>query len=360
MDKQAKARKHQVRHTWQLRTTLGTSTILGSLATSWTTSGVYRNLMSSFWVLADSERVPLRLDRDFDNLLCDWADREFLNGEDASRGEKLLAALARWALVSRGRGVLTTPRFRAVLRSWKRNAPRRSRLPMPESFSWAIAGYLGHAGFGDMALFQVALFESLLRPSALLGLRISDVVPPAERGKCYVLLVSPFEQETSTKTGGYDETTVLDGDSPKELGRLLHGLCTRRRREEAVLRGAAVADEEIRLWNFTAREFFAAWKAAVTHLQLEGMETVYQARHGGASRDHLVKGRSALEIQLRLHHASASGTRIYMKPGRIQQVVRRANPLVLLYAGRVQRSFVTSLRSSQFPPPPPVAARRRR
>ena len=129
--------------------------------------------------------------------------------------------------------------------------------------------------------------------------------------------------------------------------------------EERVRHGAEVPAEDIRLWSFSARDFHAAWKAGVVQMQLEGMESVYQARHGGASRDFLQKKRSALEIQLRMHHSTPASTRLYVKPGRLQQVLRRADPRVLQYAGRVQKTFVTSLRSGDFPAAPTVPLDRR-
>ena len=73
---------------------------------------------------------------------------------------------------------------------------------MPEPFSWSLAGYLVHSGFPDMAIYQVALFESIARPSALLDMRCSDIVVPSAGGMgFYALLLAPFERERATKTG---------------------------------------------------------------------------------------------------------------------------------------------------------------
>lgn len=359
MDKKRRARERQKLHTWHARALMGGETVLETLATSGTTSGVYLGLLRSFWDLAGSLGVVLKSDREFDNLASDWCDREFLNGEASGNGEKLLAALARWALVHRQRGVLELPRMKINLRSWKKNAPRRSRMPMPELFSWAIGAYLGHKGFCEMALYQLSLFETLLRPSALLDLKCGDIVGPQRGASGHtVILVSPFEREKSTKTASYDETCVLDGPF-KEHGGLLLELARKKVSEASSRLGRQAAAEEVALWNFSARDFFAAWKNAVLDLELPQMESVYQSRHGGASRDYLEDRRSATELMLRMHHNSLSSTRLYNKPGRVQQVRQQAKPGVVWYGGRAKENFVKWYRDGSFPPPPRPPVKRR-
>ena len=75
--------------------------------------------------------LPLLTDRHFNDGVCVWADFQFVDGEGCHVGEKLKAALDAWATVSRDRGCLHLSRYKRVLRSWKKNATKQSRLPMP-------------------------------------------------------------------------------------------------------------------------------------------------------------------------------------------------------------------------------------
>ncbi len=347
--KRARARRRQQRHTWSLRATKGLTTVLEELAMSSTISGDYQKRLNSFWDFVDMFLLPVKSDRDIDCAAADWADLEFLSGEGYEAGEKLLAALDRWALVMRSTGVPQLPRMKRVLKSWRKNAPRRSRLPMPEEFMWLSAGTLGFAGYPWQAVFQKALFATYLRPSALFALYTDDVVCPLEGPghRHHVLVVSPIEREKATKAGQFDETVLLDGTVCPALGPLLEELVTRRRDDEGV-----GADEPVRLWGFHPREFYNNWKGATMLNGLTDMETVHQARHGGASRDMLLKERAGLEIQLRLHHATASSTRIYNKPGRIQKLVSTLDAKELQYVSLVKANFESYVRSGGWPRPP--------
>ena len=80
----------------------------------------YERRRGYFWDFAARWSLPLTSDDlTFDVAVCDWADHQFLDGEQCHVGEKLKAALDEWATQHRPRGVLALPRFRRVLRSWK-------------------------------------------------------------------------------------------------------------------------------------------------------------------------------------------------------------------------------------------------
>ena len=83
--------------------------------------------------------------------MCDWADHQFFDGEQCHVGEKLKAALDEWATQHRRRDVLTLPRFRRVLRSWKKNGPKRSRLPQPLEYNMLVTHRLATRGIGRWA-----------------------------------------------------------------------------------------------------------------------------------------------------------------------------------------------------------------
>ena len=108
------------------------------------------------------------------------------------------------------------------------------------------------------------------------------------------------------------------------------------------------------LWDFRPREVYKNFKGAVTLNRFSGIDTLYQARHGGASRDTILRRRSQLEVQNRLHHASQSSTRIYNQPGKIQQMLNTLDRSDLQYAGHVCQNFVSFAQSGKFPRPPRV------
>ncbi len=349
--KRKRALRRQSRNTWKLRATTGGTTVLETLSASTGTLLDYERRLNSFWAFADLFKLPLERDREFDLCAADWSDLEFLSGEGPEVGTKLLTALERWALTARERGILELPRFRKVLRSWRKNSPMRSRLPMPEAYLWIICGILGFAEHNEEALFLAALFETMTRPTELLYLMCHDVLPPSSGSgyKHVTLLLAPFEREQATKTGFYDETVMFDGTLVKDLGDLVYEHALRRQPQ---LADAKSDEEAVPLWSFPARSLLSAFKGAVRIGKLEDMDTLYQARHGGASRAKLLRLMTDDEIQMKLRHATSSSFRIYAKPGRLQQAVTKLSPQMLEYAGKVRDSFSSCVRSGKWPAPP--------
>ena len=125
--------------------------------------------------------LPLISNRQLDDGACDWADFQFLDGGGFHVGEMPSAALDAWASVSWERGGLPLSRYKRVLRSWKTNAPKQSRLPMPEEFVFLISAALCHHHSVKIGLYLIALFCTYLRPSALLNLHLEDIVKPVRQ-----------------------------------------------------------------------------------------------------------------------------------------------------------------------------------
>ncbi len=351
--KRARARKRQQKNTWKLRACVGEATVLEMGSISASTSRDYRRRLTSFWDFADRIGRPVNADKEIDTVAADWSDLEFLSGENPEAGERQLSALEKWALVHKETSVVVLPRFKKIIKSWKKNAPVKSRLPMPEEFLWTLAGTLGYAGEGEMALYLVTLFETATRPTELLGLYVDDLVAPAAgSGYAYhTLVLAPVERESATKTGHFDQTVIMDGDLCPGIGGAVEQHCDRRARHDA----AADPDGPIQMWGFDARAMFESFRGAVRVNRLPEMETLYQARHGSASRDAMLKKRSAAEMQLRLRHSTTNSLRIYDKPGRIQQLVRTLGAEDLKFAGEVQKGFCNFLQSGRWPRPPRLA-----
>ena len=347
--KRERARKRQQRHTWKLRASAGLPSILEEISVGPTISVDYLRRLRCFWDFVDLHKLKVEKDTGLDDAVTDWADLEYLSGESFEVGEKLLAALEKWALFAREARLVRLPRFRHALKSWRKNCPKRSRLPMPEEFMWLIAGTLGSAGLISEALFQVALFSTYLRPTALHTLYTDDLVSPQEGAQGpHVLIIAPFEKEKSTKTGYFDETILLDGDMLPELGELMQ------LQAEAQLERHKdkPAGEAVPLWDFSMRGFIEHWKGAVEMHHLNAMETVYQTRHGGASRDLMLRRRTADEVRGRLHHSTDASFRIYNKPGRVLKLVNELGKAELGYVSSVRKHFAKFVRDGVFLEPP--------
>ena len=72
----------------------------------------YHRRVQSFLAFTDKYMLPIGEDRDIDAAMTDWGDLEYLCGEGFEAGEKLLAAVIKWALTRRCTGILQLPRFR--------------------------------------------------------------------------------------------------------------------------------------------------------------------------------------------------------------------------------------------------------
>ncbi len=347
--KRTRSRRRLQRHTWSLRASRGLSTVLEELAMSPKTSVDFQRRLNYFWDFVDMHKLPTSPDKALDEALADWADLEFLSGEGFAVGEKLLQALERWALLHRASRIILVPRFRKVLRSWRKNAPRTSRLPCPEEYFWLAVGIAAYAGHVSMSLCLVAMFATYLRPTAMSLLYTDDLVSPDKEDQGHhVLVLAPVERETSTKTGFFDETVILDGDLCPSLGRLLQ------LQADAQDAAAAARGHEgpVPLWDFKPRELFTVFRGACELARLHDIDTLYQLRHGGASRDLLLKRRTAGEIQERLHHATPNSSRIYNKPGRILQLVKKLDDSALQFAFHVRDTCDSCVRAGEFPKPP--------
>ena len=78
------------------------------------------------------------------------------------------------------------------------------------------------------------------------------------------------------------------------------------------------------MWSFTAAKYLQVWRLCTEALDIQDLAvSPYQNRHGGASRDHLLKLKSVQAIQRRGRWAVDSSARSYDKPGRLQQMINK-------------------------------------
>ena len=211
-------------------------------------------------------------------------------------------------------------------------APTQTRLPMIEFIKSSRSGLMTHQGWRMMALYNELSFSTYCRPAERLRAHAVDVVPRNWDYHHHVLVLSPFERDVSSKAGVFDEVLILDDTRVPWLGDLL----------VKVARDIqSVMGEEASLWNFSAAQYLKVWRACVACLAAEAIaESPYQSRHGGASRDHLLKLRSVGAIQKKGRWSADASARIYDKPGRLQQTVNKFSSELEPFGEEIRQNFV--------------------
>ena len=315
-----------------LKALKGGRTVLESSHPSHPVRRDYSRRLDKFWEFGRSQGLSLANLKVFDDALCDFADLLFLDGEQVDAGTKLLAALEDHDVQRFGKPSL--PRFRRVLRAWNRKGPVGSRDPLPFRLLAGILGALSIHGFHEEVLALALMFCCYLRPSELLSVVEGDLLEPVKNAglalACWSLLLRPFEREEPTKVGQFDDTLPLDSLDFPDLGSLLAGLRS--------------GDPEVWLFSFNQtqllRRFQAACRAAgLGSLNLE----MYQLRHGGASRDFLMKTREIQAVKQRGRWANDRTLLRYMKAGRVQRLHKALTPEASRWCQEAEANFAAIL-----------------
>ena len=266
--------------------------------------------------LLDISREP-----ELDAALCEYADQQFLNGESCSAGQRLQAALEFVRPEAAREGQL-----RKALKGWRRMAPTQTRLPMPEFIKSAISGVFLAQDLVEQAIFNETSFSTYGRPGELLKMKAEDFVERNQDFEYSVLVVAPIERAETSKAGIYDEVLILDDKRAPWLERVLRRHVTERKKRKGF---------DADMWGFNAKQYLQAWRRAVDILGVEDVaKSPYQNRHGGASRDHLMRLRTIQPIQ-----RSDSSARIYAKPGRLQQVLNQHGERLRAFGEEVRQNF---------------------
>ena len=117
-------------------------------------------------------------------------------------------------------------------------------------------------------------------------------------------------------------------------------------------------DGETPLWKFSGKDFLESFRDAAAEARLDHLlESPYQWRHSGPSRDKLMQLRSENAISERGRWASASSARIYKKAGRVQEALNQLTPEEKEYAEEIRLNFAAYYRGGWAPAPPRVPLR---
>ncbi|CAE7763388.1 NHX3 [Symbiodinium sp. CCMP2456] len=299
----------------------------------------YLNKLKGFYEFTAFHQLETRDEAQLDEALCDYADDQYLNGEDSNFGQKLLAALEFQRPEAAREGRLQVTRFRRALKGWRRMAPTQTRLPLPEFMKTSISAIMIRFGSEEMALFNEVSFSTYARPGELFRMKAADFVPHNRDYHHSVLVVAPFERGEGSKAGVFDEVLILDDVRAPWLEPLLR----------AHVEGRLRVSEEANLWSFNAKAFLETWRLAVEILGIGDVAlSPYQNRHGGASRDHLLRLRSVVGIQRRGRWAVDTSARIYDKPGRLQQVLNKHGALLQDFGEMIRKDFGRYFRGKSF------------
>jgi len=276
---------------------------------------------------------------ELDNVGAEYLDHLFLEGYQAERGEKLIAAFQTLhpALGTASTGSL--PLMRSGMRGFRKLAHGYSRAPLVLEAVYAVMGQLVASSRAEMGLALLVGWDAFLRmPSDLIRMRASSWVAPVPHltGNRWGLLLYPEEALDRSKTAQFDESVLLDHPAVNALGTTWKAMISR-------------AGASSPFWSFTETELVRSFTQAAAEVGLPASTVMYQIRHGAASHSALVGARSMPEIQRRLRHASAASTQRYEKHTRYLAEVGRLKPEQRAYGVWVGENLVRLL-SGALPP----------
>ena len=255
-----------------------------------------------------------------DLAALEFLDFIFLEGDNSSLGEKLIAALMQFWTDLAASGKMALPRSRRAVKSFLRRAPPRGRDPMPWLWVVAIAGALLWRGRWETARVTLVAFKSYARPSSLLAMKSEDLLLPVARSgleRC-PLLLHPACRDEVGKTGTQDDTIILDWLDIDLSQPLLQ------------LRQNRVLGEK--LFKITATQFRGDFALAAIDVGLQDREVIpYMLRHSVASCDTPLGRRDLEACRQRLGHQTSSPVRRYEKSGGLHVAIASSPPSLEQY-----------------------------
>ncbi|OLP86116.1 Gag-Pro-Pol polyprotein [Symbiodinium microadriaticum] len=247
---------------------------------------------------------------DVDLPMSQMLEDMFDSGEDLSQGEYLVAAVQFKQPHLRGTKQ-SLPLSRQSLAGWRKLDPPKSRLPLP----WEVVCLMALEAFSqkkvEIGLYLLLAFVAYLRPGEVSRLRVCDLVAPVGTVKTWSLVLHPFEIGVPSKTAEFDETILFDIKPIQFLPSILHRRLRLGIRTKGELMFSTTVDEVRKFMNSVSDRF--GMGAAV------GDPHPYRLRHGGPSRDVLMKHRTLQEVQKRGRWKSFNSVRRYEKGGRVTQ-----------------------------------------
>ena len=201
------------------------------------------------------------------------------------------------------------PFSRAALKGWRSRFPGSSRSGVDLCIWDAIAlECLQHKNVFTAAAILIQ-GDAYLRPSEVLGIQLSDIIPPmaARRRGVWGVVIAPEEEGVPSKAGEFDDCILFNTSSRQDVNLVVQQLVARCKKS------ACEVFDSLTLAQYTANIHQATTNLGIRHLQL----TPHGLRHSGASHDSYHKIRDIKEIQFRGRWKAAESVRRYKKPGRM-------------------------------------------
>lgn len=302
----------------------------------------YASRWADFLDFVEEKNIAVSNDGELDMALAAKVEDLWMKHEYCGESEKLRAALEAFFPEYGRFGDKRLPHFRRSLQGHQKRKPYGRRWPLPEPALDLISEYLLNHQDKECALRAQLIFSTICRPGEVARLCIGDLICPVAGATLemarYTIFLSPFERGVPTKTRSFDEAIVLDDTRAEWLGPAMAKHVLNRKRQ-LKSRGITGEDAEKKpMWTLDQREFSQRFLATVDALHLDWLiKTTYELRHGGASRDILMRLRTPSQVARRGRWSDLKGMKHYERHGRVQWILNKMGT-ALVERGRVART----------------------
>jgi len=286
-------RKKKAAHTSAVLPRVPGKTLLQTASVQAPARKLYLRLLQVVAAFLEVWRLTPTTEASWGQAVADLMDLKYLDGEPASYGSSLLAAVLwqyPWLSAAAGGKMALS---RQALRGWQKLVPPRARLPIPYSVAMAVVNEFVLMQEVEAAVVTWLLVETYCRPSEPFLLRARDVAPPAAGARAphdrMALVLHPLEMELPSKTQEFDESLLLDLRRQEPLAEKLAVMKLNRR------------DDDL-LFALAPARFFKLLGMAEQRLQLGVLGALhpYRLRHTGASHDFASSARDLPSVQRRI------------------------------------------------------------
>ena len=151
-------------------------TYLESRAVTAATRLRYRTSLAEWLTFRDAAGEEREDDEAMDDSLCRWMTAQWVRGEQANRGEVLMAALLHHRPEFNKMGGRTLPRAWRAVRGWRRSTPARSRAPLARQIWAGICWELCRRKQWLMAIYVLLMVCCYMRPAEPPRMLRGDIV----------------------------------------------------------------------------------------------------------------------------------------------------------------------------------------
>ena len=304
-------------------------------------------LMADFLTFWRSEVWPHRVgepaNEEMDGALERYMEEVFKRGQHIQRGSRLMGIIMFFNPIFGTGGNMTLPFASNALRRWRREAPGRTRLPLPWEVVCLAALQLVHMGMFTTGLYVMLCFTAYLRPSepfSISGRQIVEPMPGA-RHNYWSVTLHPWEDGEVNKKLQVDETLLIDLDKYQFIANALRFL------------KFFTPDAEC-AFQFSQAQARDRFQRACQASKLEVLEPeLYQLRHSGPSHDKATSLRTLAEIRRRGRCGKDNAVRRYKKKGYVAHQLQKLPPSARVAAmaapAQLAEAFCRPL-TAPFPP----------